>query len=110
MNINNPNLPSEQNERAERKFAAPAVDLNFVTDGTLDRILRQRNHHAEVLRECFRHSVDRVHNDVEAMTDYCREMVKADYEATEELEEAETLIRAALLVVLILQREHSGVE
>ncbi len=86
------------------------VDLNFVTDGTLDRVLRRRNHHAEVLRECFKHSIERIHNDVEAMTDYCREMVKHNIDATEELKDAETTIKAMLLVVLLLKREQNGVE
>ncbi len=86
------------------------VDLNFITDGTLDRVLRRRKDHAEVLRECFKHSVERIHNDVEAMTDYCREMVKHRVDATEELQDAETTIKAMLLVVLLLQREQNGAE
>src|SRR5690349_5486346 len=92
------------------KFDHPAVALNFVTDCTLVRIFRQRDHRAEVLRECFRHSLDRIHNDVEAMTDYCREMIRAGIDTGDELEEAETITRALLLVILILQRENNGVE
>ena len=44
------------------------------------------------------------------MTDYCRELVKSKYDATEELKEAETIINALLLVVLLLKREQQSAQ
>ena len=33
------------------------VDLNFITDGTLERVLARRSHREETLRECFQHNL-----------------------------------------------------
>ena len=84
------------------------LDLNFVTDGTLDRILdveSRRNHRVEVLMECFRHSIERIHKDTDAMIDHCRAMIRAKLDVTKELDDAETLISAELLVIKLLKRE-----
>lgn len=71
------------------------------------RSQRQRAHHQHVLRECFKHKLKHIADDTEAMTDYCREMIRAGYDVSEELEHAETIIKAELLAVKVLQRERA---
>ena len=83
-------------------------DFAFLESPTFDRIVAQRSHREEVLRECFRHSVERIHKDNETLVDYCRCLLRAGLDAREELKEAWGLINAELLVIEMMKREHSG--
>lgn len=84
-------------------------DFAFLDDPAIfNRIMSHRERHADVLRESFNRKLKHCEDDCEAMTDYCRDMVRAKIDATAELNEAEAFIRALLLVVLLLKREHSG--
>ncbi len=84
-------------------------DIAILDDPELfNRIISRREHRADILREGFNRKLKHCEDDAEAMTDYCRDMVRAKIDATAELNEAETFIRALLLVVLLLKREHSG--
>lgn len=80
-------------------------DLNFVTDGTIERVCAQRSRRHEVLREVFTHRLSRLQDDAERMTDICRDLIRAGANPTEELKEAETFIKALSLLLMVLQRE-----
>lgn len=83
-------------------------DVNFVSDGTLDRILARRQHLSDVLREGFRQKLTHIADDCEKATDYCRNLMKAGGDVSDELDELETTARALLLVALILKRENTN--
>ncbi len=82
------------------------TNLNFITDGTIERLCAQRNRRAEVLRECFNNKISRIQDDAEAMTDYCRDMQRAGIDARPELTEAENYLKSLLLLVGIMKLEH----
>lgn len=85
------------------------VDLNFVTDGTLDRIIaRQPDRYENVLRYSFRHHMERALRDAKNALDYSKALVRGGYPAFHELEEIETAVRGMLLAVLIEQRAHAN--
>jgi hypothetical protein len=99
-------MENHEADTAERTSEARTA-LNFVTDGTIERVLRtQHAHYVDVLREGFKRKLDHIANDCEKMTDYCRDLMKAGGDVSEELKEAETTANALLLVVLLLKREH----
>lgn len=85
------------------------VDLNFVTDGTLDRIIaRQPDRYENVLRYSFRHHMDMALKQAKNALDYSKALVRGGYPAFHELEEIETAVRGMLLAVLIEQRAHAN--
>ena len=82
------------------------MNLNFITDGTIERICAQRNRRAEILRECFTNQLKHIQDSSEAMTDYCRDMQRAGIDARPELNEAETYLKSLLLLVGVMKLEH----
>lgn len=85
-----------------------AVDLNFVTDGTLERIAARRNHVEELRREFFRERLKMIATDTEQAVDYCRDLILSGADTSEELTELETTARGLLLVALLLKREQGA--
>jgi hypothetical protein len=45
-------------------------DLNFITDGTIDRVLQRRSHREAILRNCAKHDLDLALNYAEAALDH----------------------------------------
>lgn len=86
------------------------VDLNFITDGTIERICAQRNRREEVLRECFSHDLKLAFDYAEAAMDHCRDMKRARFNTTEELAEARVTLEAFLVAVMAMQREDASDE
>lgn len=87
------------------------MSLDFVTDGTLERVLRPRTrlaHHRDILRECLKHKLKHIANDTEKATDYCRDLIRSGGDVTEELKELECTANGLLLVVLLLKREQGA--
>ena len=82
-------------------------NLNFVTDGTLDRICAQRQHRHDVFRESLRNKLKDIAADTEKATDYCRCLVKAGADVSIELDELESTARGLLLVAWLMKREQS---
>lgn len=83
-------------------------DINFVSDGTLERILAPRSRQ-QVLRdialEGFKHKLSHLRNNCEQMETYCRDLIKSGGDPTEELKELEQTGHALVLVALLLKRE-----
>ncbi len=83
-------------------------NLNFITDGTLDHILdveSRRNHREEVLRECLRHSLKHALDYADAALDHCRDLKRARFDVSAELNDTETMLKAFLCAVLTMKRE-----
>lgn len=108
MNMENTTLPSEHNEPSSLKYHGPKVDLNFVTDGTIDRICSQRTQRHELLQECFKHNIKRAFDYAEAALDHCGSLQRAGFGTIEELDEAEVLLKAFLVQVMALRRAQGG--
>ena len=88
------------------------TDLNFITDGvidrhdsTIERIRAQRARREEILRECFKHDLKLAFDYAEAAMDHCRDMIRAGFETKEELAEARVTLEAFLVAVMAMQRE-----
>ncbi len=86
------------------------VDLNFITDGTIDRILQRRSHREAILRNCAKHDLDLSLNYAEAALDHLEAMRRAKYNVTEELKDTRVTLEAYLVAVMAMQREENGVE
>lgn len=80
-------------------------DVNFVTDGTIERVCSRQQQYQDILRESFRQQLKHVANDVEKATDYCRHMKLVGADVTEELKELETTAHGLLLVAGLLKLE-----
>lgn len=79
-------------------------DVNFVTDGTVERICRDRKTRHDSLREGFAQKIKHAQNHAEGATDYLRDLIKSGADVTEELREAELFAHSLSLVVLLLKR------
>ncbi len=86
------------------------VDLNFITDGSIDRILQRRSHREAILRNCAKHDLDLSLNYAEAALDHLKDMRRAKYNVTEELKDTRVMLEAYLVAVMAMQREENGVE
>jgi hypothetical protein len=84
-------------------------DLNFVTDGTIDRIACQRAHREAILRDCAKHDLKLSLDYAEAALDHLRDMQRARFSAVEELKDTRVTLEAFLVAVMAMQREE-GVE
>src|SRR5690348_12930446 len=87
--------------RHRQSHRCSMTDLNFVTDGTLLRVLRRRTqqeHHQDILRSCLKHKLKHIANDTERAVDYCRGLIRAGGDATDELKELECAGNGLLLV------------
>ncbi len=85
------------------------VDLNFITDGSIDRILQRRSHREAILRNCAKHDLDLSLNYAEAALDHLKDMRRAKYSVTEELKDTRVMLEAYLVAVMAMQREEDGV-
>lgn len=84
------------------------VDLNFVTDGTLERILnRKHDRYGELLHEAFAHNLKHALNYAERALEYSKSLAAHGYDIFDELEQAETFARGLLLAVLLQQKVHA---
>ena len=83
------------------------MSINFVTDGTIERICSQRQHRHDVFREGLRHKLKDIADDTEKATDYCRCLIKAGADVSMELDELESTARGLLLVARLMKREQS---
>ncbi len=80
------------------------VDLSFVTDGTLDRILARRNRREEGLRECFQHNLNNAHLSTDTALAHLGDMVRAGIDVSEEIELCRVEIAAFALMVDCYER------
>lgn len=84
------------------------VDLNFVTDGTLERIVsRKSDRYGELLHEAFAYNLKTAQNYGEKFLSFSTKLANHGYEIFEELEQAETFARGLLLAVLLQQKVHA---
>lgn len=86
------------------------VDLNFVTDGTLDRIFAHRRSRADDLREWLKFDLERIQDYAERVTEHSRELCKLGVDCTEELKAASEYLSGVALLAQVLWREHGGRE
>jgi hypothetical protein len=77
--------------------------LNFVTDGTVERICRDRKTREDAMREGFQQKLKLAQDHAEGATDYLRDMIRAGIDVTEELKQAEAFGRSLTLVSLLLK-------
>lgn len=84
------------------------ADLNFVTDGTIERVCARRSRWEETLRDCAKHDLSLALDYAEAAMDHCRAMQRSKFDATTELAETETFLRTFLLAVLLMQGKHES--
>lgn len=80
-------------------------DINFITDGAVERVCARRRHDGEVLREGFAQKAKHLQDDAERSLDYCRDMVRGRYDVTDELQELEAFANGLLLAVLLLKHQ-----
>lgn len=78
-----------------------------VIDRSAERIAAQREHRQQILRECFANKAKWLQNDAEQALDYCRDLIRAGQDASEELQELETFACGMTLTVALLKRENS---
>lgn len=76
-------------------------------DQAIDAIAARRERYESVLREGFANKAKWLQNDVEQLQDYTRNLMRAGFDATEELNELETFANGLMLVALLLKREAS---
>ena len=84
------------------------MSVNFVTDGTLDRIIEPRSrtqHMEDIRRECFRHKIKHLSDDAECAADFCRDLMQSGADVTEELNELQIAANGLMLVAALLNRE-----
>lgn len=79
-------------------------DVNFVTDGTIERICRDKKTREDVLREGLTQKLKHMQNHAEGATEYLRDLIKAGADVSEELKEGELFAHSFMLVVLLLKR------
>lgn len=80
-------------------------DLNFVTDGTIERICRDKRTREDALREGLAQKLKHTQNHAEGITDYLRDLIKAGADVSAELKEAEAFAHSLALVVLLMKRQ-----
>lgn len=85
-------------------------DVNFVTDGTIERICRDKKTREDAMREGFQQKLKLAQDHSEGATDYLRDMVRAGIDVTEELKQAEAFSRSMTLIVLILRHQQNKVQ
>ena len=81
-------------------------DINFITDGTVERIVAPRSikqHVEDIRRECLKSKLKHLADDCEVAQDYCRDLMRSGADVSEELSELETTARGLLFVVLLLK-------
>jgi hypothetical protein len=79
-------------------------DFAFL-DKEIDRAARDRQRMADIQRDGFRRKLLHLANDSERAQDYCRALIRAGADVSDELKDMETTARALLLVAMILKRE-----
>lgn len=82
-------------------------DINFITDGTLERIFARRRTILDIRREGFRIKLKHINADSESMVDYCRDLKRSGADVSEELKELEGIGNGLLLLAMILKREQN---
>lgn len=71
----------------------------------IDRIAQRKQHYAALYRDALKRQLKLVADHCEEAQDHCRQLIRANEDVSEELDELETTARALLLVALILKRE-----
>lgn len=82
--------------------------IDNMPDEYTERRIREREHYEDVLRESVRRKLKHLQNDAEQLQDYCRTMIRAGFDASDELKELEATGHSALLVAAFLKREASN--
>lgn len=80
-------------------------DFAFLEPKEIDATAHRRSHWCGVVREAFANKAKHLQDDAEQATDYCRDLTRAGFDATEELKELEVFANGLLLCVLLLKRE-----
>ena len=82
------------------------MNLNFVSDGTLDKILAKPTRTiTDIQREAFRRKLKHIADDTEQATDYCRRLMREGADVSEELKELAQTGNGLALVAGILKLE-----
>ncbi len=86
------------------------VDLNWVTDGTIDRIAQRRQHMEDIRRDAFKRRLKAIADEVEEANAHCRALICSGADVSKELLELETIANGLLLVAGILRLKANEVE
>lgn len=80
------------------------VNLNFVTDGTLDRIINRRRQFNDIQLEVLRRKIGHMEADAKEALRYLRALYRDGVDVSEELREISGLRAAIELDLLLLVR------
>lgn len=79
--------------------------LDNMPDPRIERITRDRQRRGDMLREFAHQKLKHLQNDAEQAQDYCRTMIQAGFDVSDELKEMETFSNGLLLATLLMKRE-----
>ncbi len=80
-------------------------DLNFVSDGTIDRIAQRKQHMEDIRRDAFRRRLKAIADECEEAMDHCRALIRAGSDVSEELKELDETGAGLQLVAKLFKLE-----